>query len=106
MGGAQHDLEILYHNCGTRTCQERKKSKTLTLLNMMNTRRSFILKSTVSLAGAALASTSFAKAGTVIKAKSKKEDRYKLGVAGYSFLNFNLEESLAMMKRMDIHYLC
>lgn len=73
---------------------------------MMNTRRSFILKSTLSLAGAALASTSFAKAGTVIKAKSKKEDRFKLGVAGYSFLNFNLEESLAMMKRMDIHYLC
>lgn len=30
----------------------------------------------------------------------------KLGVAGYSFVNFNLDESLKMMKRMDIHYLC
>lgn len=30
----------------------------------------------------------------------------KLGVAGYSFVNFKLPESLAMMKRMDIHYLC
>ncbi|MBX2951815.1 MAG: sugar phosphate isomerase/epimerase [Leadbetterella sp.] len=32
--------------------------------------------------------------------------RPKLGVAGYSFVNFNLDDSLKMMKRMQIQYLC
>jgi inosose dehydratase len=35
-----------------------------------------------------------------------KKDAFALGVAGYSFVHFNLEQSLAMMKRMDIRYLC
>jgi len=33
-------------------------------------------------------------------------DTFKLGIAGYSFLNFNLEDSLKMMKKLDVHYLC
>lgn len=35
-----------------------------------------------------------------------KQDSLKLGIAGYSFVHFNLEQSLAMMKRMDVRYLC
>lgn len=35
-----------------------------------------------------------------------KQDRLKLGIAGYSFVHFKLDESLAMMKRMDVRYLC
>ena len=32
--------------------------------------------------------------------------KIKLGVAGYSFVNFDLPTSLAMLKRMQINYLC
>lgn len=44
----------------------------------------------------------------IIPAKAGPSSKYKpkLGVAGYSFVNFKLEESLKMMKRMQIHYLC
>lgn len=72
----------------------------------MNTRRSFIQKSALSLTAAALTSIPFAQAASTIKGKSKKEDAFKLGIAGYSFLNFNLDQSLEMMKRIDVHYLC
>jgi sugar phosphate isomerase/epimerase len=34
------------------------------------------------------------------------DDRFDLAVAGYSFVHFNLEESLSMMRRTDISYLC
>lgn len=37
---------------------------------------------------------------------TKKEDSFKLAVAGYSFVNFGIDESLKMMQRMDVHYLC
>ena len=72
----------------------------------MNTRRSFIQKSALSLTAAALASIPFAKAESTIKRKARKEDPFKLGVAGWSFKDFNLEQSLAMMKRIDVHFLC
>lgn len=35
-----------------------------------------------------------------------KEDLFKLGIAGFSFLHFKLDEALAMMKKLDVHYLC
>lgn len=34
------------------------------------------------------------------------EDLFKLGMAGYSFLNFNLDQSLEMMRKVDVQYLC
>jgi sugar phosphate isomerase/epimerase len=37
---------------------------------------------------------------------AKKEDTFKLAMAGYSFVNFGIDESLKMMQRMDLHYLC
>jgi sugar phosphate isomerase/epimerase len=40
------------------------------------------------------------------KGKVAGKDPFKLAIAGYSFLNFNLDESLKMMKRVDVHYLC
>lgn len=48
----------------------------------------------------------------VLSAKSNSSDslantpEMKLGIAGYSFVHFNLEESLSMMRRMDVRYLC
>lgn len=35
-----------------------------------------------------------------------EKNTFELGMAGYSFVNFNLDDSLKMMKRMDIRYLC
>ena len=37
--------------------------------------------------------------------KSDKE-LFKVSMAGYSFVKFDLDSSLKMMKRMDLHYLC
>lgn len=34
------------------------------------------------------------------------EDRFALGIAGFSFAHFDIDASLAMMKRMDVHFLC
>jgi sugar phosphate isomerase/epimerase len=31
---------------------------------------------------------------------------FKVAMAGYSFVKFDLEQSLGMMQRMDVHYLC
>ncbi|MBO9638664.1 MAG: sugar phosphate isomerase/epimerase [Siphonobacter aquaeclarae] len=64
----------------------------------MTTRRIF-LKNT-SLAGLALAG------GLPATAAPQGEDLFKLGIAGYSFVHFKLDESLAMMKKLDVHYLC
>ncbi len=72
----------------------------------MNSRRNFIRKSLFSLsaayAGTSLISNAWASS---VQSKDSKQS-IKLGIAGYSFVNFNLEHSLAMMKRMDVHYLC
>jgi len=65
----------------------------------MTDRRAFVKNSLGALAALSLPITP-AIAGPSSKYKPK------LGVAGYSFVNFNLEESLKMMKRMQVHYLC
>ena len=69
----------------------------------MNTRRSF-LKSTVGsmvLAGPALASIP-----TLETHRPVGEDLFKLGIAGYSFVHFKLDQALEMTKKVDVHYLC
>ncbi len=33
-------------------------------------------------------------------------DPFALGIAGFSFAHFDIDASLAMMKRMDVHFLC
>lgn len=38
--------------------------------------------------------------------KPHPEDKFHLGMAGYTFVNFKLDETLALMKRLDVHYLC
>jgi inosose dehydratase len=69
----------------------------------MNTRRSF-LKSTVGsivLAGPAMASVSSPQTHRPVG-----EDLFKLGIAGYSFVHFKLDQALEMTKKVDVHYLC
>lgn len=41
-----------------------------------------------------------------IKAPVKKEDTFHLGMAGYTFVKFNLQKTLETMKTLDLHYLC
>lgn len=33
-------------------------------------------------------------------------EKFKLGMAGYTFVNFDLETTLKTLKRCDVHYLC
>lgn len=69
----------------------------------MNTRRDFVKKGITGILASSLLPVGGVNAAT---AKDKKEDTFKLGVAGYSFVNFKLDESLAMMRKTDVHYLC
>ena len=33
-------------------------------------------------------------------------EKFKLGMAGYTFANFDLDKTLDVMQKMDVHYLC
>ena len=53
-------------------------------------------------AGASLSMTeAFAQ-----KNSGKKEDPFNLAMAGYSFVHFKLDQSLEMMRKVDVRYLC
>jgi inosose dehydratase len=69
----------------------------------MNSRRNFV-KTTIATvaAGSAISLSDIHSA----LAKSNQEDLFKLGIAGYSFVHFKLDEALAMMKKTDVRYLC
>ena len=71
----------------------------------MTTRRTFLKSAGV---GAALTGVGPAVAfgGAPTGGGSPKEDQFKLGIAGYSFLHFKLDQALEMMKKTDVHYLC
>jgi sugar phosphate isomerase/epimerase len=70
----------------------------------MNSRRTFVKKGVAGIiAGGLLSLSEKSNAGAVFE---KKEDTFKLGIAGFSFVNFKLDEALSMMKRTDLHYLC
>jgi inosose dehydratase len=70
----------------------------------MNSRRSFVKKGVAGILAGSILSVSGSKGAPL--APVKKEDTFKLGIAGYSFVNFKLDEALAMMKKTDVHYLC
>lgn len=68
----------------------------------MNSRRTFVKKGIAGLmAGSIISLPEKSNA-----APAKKEDTFKLGMAGYSFVHFKLDEALEMMKKTDVHYLC
>jgi len=71
----------------------------------MTTRRNFLQTGILGLAAATLTNIPSVFAAPA-KGKVAGKDLFKLAIAGYSFLNFNLDESLKMMKRVDVHYLC
>lgn len=70
----------------------------------MNTRRGFVKKSIAGLLAANMISVpEKSNAGTIQK---KPKDAFNLAMAGYSFVHLNLDQSLEMMKKTDVHYLC
>ncbi len=75
----------------------------------MDSRRKFLQKGGAGLLAATLfpLSKNFAaNSESVSENLQKAADPFDLSIAGYSFLNFKLDESLAMMKKVDVHYLC
>jgi len=73
----------------------------------MTNRRNFFKQSLV---GAALLGASPLMAMTNADAlKPKKQpatNPFQLGMAGFTFVNFDLETTLKTLKRLDVHYLC
>src|SRR5919199_2636167 len=70
----------------------------------MTTRRSFLKQAGGSVALASV-SPAVALASAPQKGKQPGEDLFKLGMAGYSFVHFKLDQALDMMKKFDVHYL-
>ena len=77
-------------------------------------RRTFLRSS---LAGAALLANPFDVLSASPKEEQKEgknstikspvaEDEFHLGMAGYTFNKFDLDTTLAFMKKIDVHYLC
>ncbi|AUD01035.1 sugar phosphate isomerase/epimerase family protein [Spirosoma pollinicola] len=71
----------------------------------MTSRRSF-LKNTSGCMALASISPGIAQAGAPETRGSATDDLFKLGMAGFSFVNFKLDQALEMMKKTDVHYLC
>lgn len=69
----------------------------------MNNRRKFLKQASSALAlGAVVPAMAHENAST----PKAKEDLFKLGIAGYSFVHFKLDQALEMMRKVDVHYLC
>ncbi|MCY7358341.1 MAG: sugar phosphate isomerase/epimerase, partial [Rudanella sp.] len=75
----------------------------------MTTRRLFLKKAGGSVAIATIASSvalTAAPQANSITGRPAADDLFKLGMAGYTFVNFKLNQALEMMKKVDVHYLC
>lgn len=72
----------------------------------MTTRRIFLKKASGSVAIATIAPSVALTAAPETAGRPAAGDLFKLGMAGYTFLHFKLDQALAMMKKVDVHYLC
>jgi sugar phosphate isomerase/epimerase len=75
----------------------------------MTTRRSFIKKAGAGIVAIGASSAIYSdvlKAADCSEQKSSNEDLFKVGMAGYCFLHFDIDSTLEMMQRMNMHYLC
>lgn len=73
---------------------------------MRQNRRTFFKQG---LAGALLLGAAPLLKGTNLEMEEKKQkanNPFHLGMAGYTFVNFDLETTLKTMQRLDVHYLC
>jgi len=72
----------------------------------MTTRRTFLKKASGSVAIATIAPSIALTASPKTAGRPAADDLFKLGMAGYTFLHFKLDQALEMMKKVDVHYLC
>ncbi|MHA4895701.1 sugar phosphate isomerase/epimerase family protein [Pedobacter sp. PWIIR3] len=72
----------------------------------MKSRRKFLYQGISGIAAATFLNSTDVLAGVSINGMESPKDTFKLGLAGYSFVNFKLDEALVMMKKVDAHYLC
>ena len=70
---------------------------------MPQSRRNFIQKSALAFAGTA--SFPFIGKAAAFHTKNKTEYSLPIGIAGYTFAKFDMDQAIAMMKRLDIRYL-
>ncbi len=77
--------------------------------NIMIARRSFLKRAGVAVGfGAAVGSPALfsSQAGAQQPAAKKADSTFRLGMAGYTFNKFKLDQTLEMLKQVDVHYLC
>ncbi|MGY4386268.1 inosose dehydratase [Pedobacter sp. UYP24] len=72
----------------------------------MKSRRSFLYQSIAAIAAGAFLNSNNVLASVPVVRANKGKDSFRFGLAGFSFVNFKLDDSLAMMKKVDAHYLC
>jgi sugar phosphate isomerase/epimerase len=71
----------------------------------MITRRSFLKQAGFATAGGSALVTGAARAQSAA-ATGAAQETFRLGVAGYTFLKFKLDQTLQMLKQLDVHFLC
>jgi inosose dehydratase len=72
-------------------------------MSNMNSRRQFVKKGVLGVvAGSVLGSAKTLAA----EKEAGKADDLKLGFAGYTFVHFKLDESIKMIEKVDVRYLC
>lgn len=69
----------------------------------MSSRRNFLLQASLGLAATGLSPMLAAAARPVADTQGK--DRHAMGVAGYTFAKFDLDQAIAMMKRTNIRHI-
>ena len=74
----------------------------------MITRRSFLKHTGVAAAAAAGGPALFTGAARAQQSTTNGSelDTFRLGIAGYTFLKFKIDQTLEMLKKVDVHYLC
>ena len=75
----------------------------------MTSRRFFFKQASLGLAAAVSVPaliTGTAGAQQAEAATGKPRDTFRLGIAGFTFNKFKLDQTLEMLKKVDVHYLC
>ena len=75
----------------------------------MTTRRSFVKKAGAGLLAMGASSALFSEELYAMpgpEKKTQKEELFQVAIAGYTFLHFDLDKTLEMMKRVNVNYLC
>ena len=76
----------------------------------MDTRRSFIKKAGAGLmaigAGSVLTNEELYAMRGPEKRAPKKADLFEVGMAGYSFLHFDIDKTLEILQKIEVNYLC